>query len=611
MSKLSGAFLKHANEPYLFRQRVRILSGFVILFATLLFGRLLYLQVRHYSFYAQLAQQNYEGVSLLTPARGLIFDRNGRLLADNKPQTSLIVSLEQVKQLPALIQSLQSTLGIKLDILDVPRTYRRFEPIVLKHRLTEEEIARFELNQYRFPGVKLHTHWSRYYPLGKTFASIIGYIGRANEQDRILNHAMYYSANDKIGKAGIEQFYEAQLRGEKGYRYLEKNVRKRILRTIKQVPPKNGQDLYLTIDAKLQQFVQSSLGKHTGAVVVMDPRNGEILALVNNPSFNPNQLTQSVNVKKPQSQKSDLSNISFYNRAINGTYPPGSIMKPFISMGALNAQLLYPEDTIYDSGRFQLNSAGKIYRNIYHIAWGNTNLRKAIAVSSDIYFYKLSLKLGVKRIAQFLSQFGYGQPTGIDLPGENAGLVPTKEWKEKMFGGEDWYPGDTLNLGIGQGFMLATPLQMAVATSALAMSGQRWIPHIVLGARAATGEVKVMRPTALPPVKGPAITWQFIHDAMQAVVSEGSAHNAFKDVTYSVGAKTGTAQVFSLKPDQAYDPNTIAANLRDHSLFIAFAPLPHPEVALAIVLENSTLPASYVARRILDYYFKCKTNGST
>jgi len=601
MNKLSGAFLKQSNEPYVFKQRVIFIKIIISIVAIVFLARLFYLQILQYQLYAKMAQDNYEELSLLPAARGLIFDRKGILLARNRPQVSLLLLPDQAKQIPQTLTKLNLIVPLDKDKLTLNPLHYKNKPIVLKAQLTEEEIARIELHRYRFPGIYLHTYWSREYPLGSNVASLVGYISRINAEER-QSTAFPYSVYDHIGKSGVEQYYETDLRGIKGSNQLTTNVRKKVLRTIEHHSPINGHNLYLTIDTTLQKSIQMHMKKHTGAVVAINPTNGEILALVNNPSFDPNHLLQGLYSGYAQKLPTSPS-ISFYNRALNGYYPPGSIIKPFISFGALESGVLKPSDMIYDTGRFQLSPTGKVYRNIYNIAWGNTNLYKAIAISSDIYFYQLSLKMGVDRIKQVLDKFGYGKLTEIDLPGEGKGFIPSRDWKENLYE-ENWYLGDTLNLGIGQGFMLATPLQMAVSTCAIAMQGKRWKPHVTLGWQYPNGTVHLTHPQALSPLSGSIKTWKVIQDAMRAVVLEGSAQKAFQNAPYTLGAKTGTAQVFSLKSDQQYDPTVIPENLLDHSLFVVFAPFDKPKIVLAIVLENSRIPAAYLARKILDDYFK-------
>lgn len=597
--------LKHLpTEQRLFRRRVWVIGVILLFLVLVLLARLVYLQVWQYQRYKTMAQQNHIALVALSPRRGLIFDRHGTLLADNKAVYSLVLFPDQVDAISTRIAQLRRIVrleaNIEQQIVQQQRLRGRFSPIVLSQQLTEEEVAAFSLNHYHFPGIQVQSRLLRYYPLAAPFAAVVGYVGQVNEQEQ---HAtdFQYGMGDMIGKTGVEHYYEKILRGIQGYQQVEINVSGKRVRVLAQTLPIAGEQLYLTIDAGLQCAAQRALGRQAGAIVALDPRNGEVLALVSSPTFDPNIWMGQLSTRDYQKLKNNKGQ-PLYNRAVRGHYPPASIVKPFLGVGALKANVIRSTDTIHDTGQFQIMPEGRIYRNIYQIAWGETDLRKAIAVSSDIYFYQLSLKMGVDRIAESLGIFGYGKPTAIDLSGEASGLLPTRYWKRRTYG-EAWYLGDTVNLGIGQGFMLVTPLQMAVATGTLAMSGQRWQPHVLLGTQSTTRNFIAAPATALPKVVMQPRIWHFIHHAMQAVVKQGSAQFAFAGAPYTLAAKTGTAQVFSLKPNQHYDADQLTAQLRDHSLFIAFAPLDKPEIALAVVIENSLIPASRVARRVLDYYF--------
>lgn len=604
MSLLSNAFLKYTDEKIFFRRRMILIYFILMMLSISLFSRIFYLQVIQHALYVHLAQQNYEDFSWIKPIRGLIFDRNGVLLANNTPQINLVLIPNQVSNIKVLLDTLTKIISLnQKEVHHITtkflkaRKRRTMNSLVVRRNLLEKELAVFELNRYQLPGIKTEIHWSRNYPTGDLLSSVIGYMGRVSPQERYLEqNTFYYNNHDLYGKAGVEQYYESQLRGTQGYQQFVKDTSKKTLNNLSTSLPTNGNNLYLTIDVRLQTIVKNALDNQRGSVVVMNPTNGEILALVNNPTFDPPQtdLKTKASVRKP---------ISFYNRALRGSYPPGSIVKPFIGLGALKKGIVQPDDKIYDSGQFRLNPTGKVYRNIYNIAWGNTNLHKAISVSSDIYFYQLSLKMGVDRLEETLRSFGYGQLTHIDLPNEGSGLLKTKQWKKETYG-EDWYFGDTLNMGIGQGFLLATPLQMAVATSTLCMSGKRYKPHVLLGTQTPGGNIQVSSVQKLPTLHAPLSVWDYIQNAMANVVLEGSAKNAFKDVTYTLGGKTGTAQVYSLKPGELYDPKTVPEHLRDHSLFITFTPVKQPKIVMAIVLENSQIPAAYLARKILDAYFE-------
>lgn len=556
MVKLFKVLKNFSKEFQQFHRRVWVLGTALGLLALILWLRLIYLQVGQYPLYTTMARQNYVGLISLPPFRGLIFDRHGKLLADNKPEYHLVVSADQLNrpQINQLLINLRQFMTLEVNtpqqIEQQLHSRRRLDPIVLKSQLTEEEVARFSLCRYRFPEVRIQTAWKRYYPLGAPFATVVGYVDRVSEKARL--EANYYSVRDRVGKGGVEQFYEQRLRGEQGYLQVEMNVRGKVLRKLQRKAPVSGEHIYLTIDAELQQEAGRLLGpSQAGIIIALDPRNGEVLTLLSNPSFDPNQLIQ----KSPKVYQKLQESLGqpLYNRAVQGRYPPGSIIKPFLGAGSLETGL----------SNFQMD---------------------------------------VEDIVLSLSTFGYDQVSGIDLPGEREGLLPTRDWKYKRYG-ERWYPGDTLNLRMGQGFMLVTPLQMAVATGALAMLGQRWKPHVVLGWQSAdTGQTSPTPLKSLPPIKMKPSVWSIIQQAMAKVVKEGTARPYFKDVSYELGVKTGTTQVSSFNAGQTNVSKS--DKLRGHSLFIAFAPLHKPEIVLTIVLENSPVPAGYIARQLLDYYFK-------
>lgn len=594
------------QEHKLFKRRaIAILIGITVL-SSLLLSRLIYLQVFQHKLYTTLARQNQLGLVSIEPNRGLIYDRNGILLAENKPIFNLVITPDLVKKIEATIRQLSSF--IKIDAEDLKlfnrqrRLHHRFEPIPLRLKLNEEEVAKFSIERYRFPGVAIQAQMIRYYPQGPPFAAIVGHMGRINEKELQTVDLVNYSASDFIGKMGVEKYYEAQLHGTVGYQQVETNVHGQIVRILKQTRPIAGRSITLTIDSHLQKLAQQALGKQRGAIVALDPRNGEVLAFVSNPTFDPNLFVSGIRQHDYELLKNAPGN-PLYNRALRGAYHPGSTIKPFISTGALLDNVVTPTFTIHDTGEFQINGKGRIYHNFRRHAYGDVNLLKALTVSSDIYFYNLSLRMGISRIYTSLHRFGFGSPTDIDLFDESSGILPNPQWKKKYYN-TPWYAGDTLNCGIGQGFLLVTPLQLAFAVSTLAEWGERWKPHVVLSWRKADGTVNFTKPQRLEPVNLPQDILSFIRTAMQHVVNApgGTAGRFFPGVPYTLAGKTGTAQVYSLKNNERYDKKTVAARLRDNSLFIAFAPVDNPTLALAIVVQNSVTPAPQIARKLLDYY---------
>lgn len=606
MLKPINTFKNTHQEHKLFKRRaIAILIGITIL-SSLLLSRLIYLQIFQHKLYTTLARQNQLSLVSIEPNRGLIYDRNGVLLAENKPIFNLVITPDLVKNIGATIQQLSAF--IKIDAEDLKqfnrqkRLHHRFEPIPIRLKLNEEEVAKFSLEKYRFPGVAIQAQMIRYYPQGAPFASIVGYMGRINEKELQTLDPINYSASNFIGKTGVEKYYEAQLHGTVGYQQVETNVHGQIVRVLKQTRPIAGRNITLTIDSNLQKLAQQALGNQKGAIVALDPRNGEVLVFVSNPSFDPNLFVSGIRQHDYELLQNEPGN-PLFNRALRGTYHPGSTIKPFISSGALLDNVITPTFTIHDTGEFQINGRGRIYHNFRHHAYGDVNLLKALTVSSDIYFYNLSLRMGINRIYATLHRFGFGSPTGIDLPDEGNGILPNPEWKKKIYH-TSWYAGDTLNCGIGQGFLLVTPLQLAFAVSTLAEWGKGWKPHVVLNWRQSDGTVHFTRPQPLEPVHFPQAILSFIRTAMQHVVNApgGTAERFFPGVPYTLAGKTGTAQVYSLKNNERYDKKTVAARLRDNSLFIAFAPVENPTIALAIVIQNSVTPAPQIARKLLDYY---------
>ena len=607
MLKSLNRFKNTRQEHGLFKRRaLAILVGIGFLTAALL-GRLIYLQLFQHNLYTTLARQNQLGLIPVEPNRGLIYDRNGVLLAENKPIFNLVITPDLVSHVDETIAALSKIIKIDADDLKQferqRRLHHRFEPVPLRVKLTEEEVAKFSIERYRFPGVSIQAEMIRYYPRGNAFAAIVGYMGRINEKELQTVDPVNYSASNFIGKTGVEKYYEAQLHGTVGYQQVETNVHGQIVRVLRQTQPISGRSLTLTIDGGLQELAQRALGQQKGAVVALDPRNGEILAFVSSPSFDPNLFVSGIKQTDYDALKNAPGN-PLYNRALRGAYHPGSTIKPFISIEALRDNVITPSYTIHDTGEFQINGKGRIYHNFRRHSYGDVNLLKALTVSSDIYFYNLSMRMGISRIDSILQQFNFGTPIGIDLPDESGGVLPTPEWKKKSYG-ESWYPGDTLNCGIGQGFLLVTPLQLASAVSTLANWGERWKPHVVLSWRAGDGAVTSIEPERLNPIaEVPKPILNFIRTAMQHVVNApgGTAERFFPGAPYTLAGKTGTAQVFSMKNNERYDSKTIATKLRDDSLFITFAPVEEPKIALAIIVQNSVTPAAEIARRLLDHY---------
>lgn len=609
MSKLSN--IKNLTlEKRLFQRRLIVALVIVIILTGMLVLRLAYLQLFQHKVYATLSEKNYLELLPIEPNRGLIYDRNGVLLAKNVPVFSLDVVPDQVKDLPDTITALQQIIAISpTDLEQFYKAVKResgYEPIPLKFKLTDTEVARFSVEQYKFPGIIINARMIRSYPLGKTMVDVLGYVGRIDMQDLIQLNVADYSTSNFIGKIGVEKYYEQQLHGTIGYKQVEIDASGRPVRVVKTIPPIPGNNLYLTIDSKLQAVALKAFGKERGAVVAIQPETGEVLALVSSPSFNPNIFVVGISTKKFNALQNSAGR-PMYNRAIRGQFPMASTIKPFLALEGLDSGVITPNYTIFDPGWFQLPNTSHIYHDWQIHGHGRVNVTTAIIVSCDTYFYNLATMLGIQRIDDILSRFGFGRQTGIDLVGEASGLVPSPAWKMHAKG-VSWFTGDTVISAIGQGFMLTTPLQLASAAATLANRGMRFRPQVLLLQQTADGQIIKQQPIAEDPVMlNDKKAWGIIIKAMQGVVKSarpwGTARIRFGiNPKYTIAAKTGTGQVTSKYRDEdAYGNTNIPKRLRNHTLFIAFAPVKNPKIAIAVVVEHSPI-AGTVARKVLDYY---------
>ena len=589
--------------------RLKVLVYLLTTLSMVLMFRLAFLQCYQYKHFATLSLKNQISIIPIPPSRGIILDRNGEILAENRPVFVLEIIPERVPKLNDSIQKLQKLIPSISDD-DINRfhkernQHRKDSYIVLKTHLTLDEVAIFSSHQYQFPGIQLKAKPMRYYPLKKQMSHLIGYVGRINTEELKSIDNVNYQGTNVIGKIGIEKFYEDTLHGQVGYEEVETNVSGKVIRTLFKKPPISGQKIFLTIDSRLQSVAYKALKDLEGSAVLIDVSDGGILAMVSRPSFNPNLFTNGINSR-------DFNKLLFSNerplfhRAVRGLYPPASTVKPFVALAGLNKGVVVPQWAIYDPGWFRLPNVTHKYRDWKRTGHGVTNVKRAIMVSCDTYFYQLGAKLGIHSLSQMLSQFGFGKNTGIDLPEELSGLLPTPEWKvrqKKMV----WFPGDTIITSIGQGFMLASPLQLANATALLSQKGQGYQPHLL--AKTVDDD---NHETSFKPIKHDPILlenedyWSIVHEAMQAVIenNEGTGARFGRNAFYKVAGKTGTAQVFALSQND-HNKKTIITNkiLKDHSWFIAFAPVENPKVAIAVMVEHDTA-ASQVARQILDAYF--------
>ena len=600
----------HAGEAANFR--LRALLGFlVVAIATFVLGaRFGFLQVTSHEEFLTRSNANRIKPRPIVPARGLIYDRNGRLLADNVPAYRLEVVPEQVKDIDALLDELDDVMPLGPDELerfrDVYRAKRGFHPVPLKLRLTEAEVARFAVHRHRFPGVDVVPYLNRRYPYGDLFAHVVGYVGRIDEADLAkLPDPARYSGATHIGKGGIERFYEEKLHGQVGFEQVEINAEGRALRVLERIPAQSGEHLYLSIDADLQQAVVDSFAGQHGAAVAVDPRTGEVLALVSLPSYDANPFVNGIGRAEYAALLNDPAR-PLFNRVLMGGYEPGSTIKPFVGLAGLELGLRTPQDTTFSTGAFRLPNQAREYRDWRRGGHGHVNLREALAQSVNTYFYKLAVDIGIDGLSTYLAQFGFGKPTGIDLPGETSGVLPSREWKERVRH-QAWYPGETVISGIGQGFWVASPLQLAQATATLASGGHPHRLHLLRNTQAGFDAPLVPVVDDAPKVsivENPS-NLAAVVEGMVAVLHgpSGTARAYFADAPYRVAGKTGTAQKVTRKTDQVMDVNKLAFSLRHNALFVAFAPAEDPRIALLVVVEHGgsgSKAAAPVARRILD-----------
>jgi penicillin-binding protein 2 len=605
MSRLK--FKNYWIEGYLFSRRILVVAFFVGILLFALIARLVYLQIIQHKTYTTLSNENQLTLIPIDPNRGLIYDKHGVLLADNVPTFSLDIVPERVPHVQQMLRALQKIIHITPeDIKQFEKALKQKRPIdgvPLKLNLTEEEVARFYLVQYEFPGVHITGRLMRYYPLGDAFVSALGYVSRISEDDLTQLDATNYAASSYVGKIGIEKHYENLLHGHVGYQQIETNANGHTVRILKYLPPAAGVNLYLSLDSGLQKATEDALGDEQGAVVAIEPATGQVLAFVGNPRYDPNIFVRGVTTKEFRSLRMDVKK-PLYNRPLRGLYAPGSTVKPMVALQLLNEDVVSTDTTISDPGWFKLPNNPHIFNDWRKSGHGVVNLRRAITESCDVYFYTMGLRLGIDRLHDIESRFGLGSLTGLDADEELAGVAPSPAWKEKALK-QAWYPGDTVNASIGQGYTLVTPLQMAVATAVIANHGIRYKPRFVQKWQRSDGMLIEPKPIELPPVLLQGThDWSVVIADMRASVDSpsGTAHRTIANSNYTVAGKTGTAQVFRPKQYGDEDSPSIPKKYRSHSWFISFAPADKPRIALAVIVENHPHQAQIVARKILDYY---------
>ncbi len=606
-------FVNPQEELERFRGRLGFAAGFVLLCFALLLARFVWLQVVQHDYYQTRAEDNRISLVPITPNRGLIVDRNGVVLARNYSAYTLEIT-------PSKTGNLEQTIDGLAEIIDVqPKDRRRFrklmeesrnfESLPIRTRLTDEEVAKFIANRYRFPGVEIKARLFRQYPGGAFASHILGYIGRVNDKDiekiEEREQEANYRGTDHFGKTGLEQHYEFQLHGITGFEQVEVDAGGHAVRVLSRTPPVAGNQLTLTMDVELQRIAERAFGDRRGALVAIEPSTGGVLAMVSVPNYDPNLFVDGIDSQNWK-ELNESADKPMVNRALNGAYPPGSTFKPFMALAALTFGKRRPEQAIADPGFF--NFGGHTFRDDKKGGHGAVDMYKSIVVSCDTYYYVLANDMGIDNIADFMGRIGLGQRTGIDIAGESKGVLPSPQWKKERFKRPEqqkWYAGETISIGIGQGYNAYTPIQLALATATLANNGVMFRPHLVKHVTdTLTGEKTPVEPEPIRRLGLKQEHIDVIKHAMVGVNKEGTGARAFANAGYVAAGKTGTAQTFSYKGAE-HKTEHMQAHLRDHALFIAFAPADAPTIALAILVENGGFgaqAAAPIARQVLDYY---------
>jgi penicillin-binding protein 2 len=603
-------FKDNPVESHLFLGRI-IASFIIIIVLTIgLIIRLVYLQIAGHQHYSTLAKENSIKMEPTVPSRGIIYDNRGNILAENTQTYSLELIPEQISDLDSTLLKLQKLLELPDEKIEqfqkLRKRQKRFTGIPLLSNMTEEEIAKFAVVRPFFHGVDVHIRQSRNYPYGDLASHVVGYVGRINEDELKELPIAEYRGSTFIGKLGIEGSYESELHGITGYSEIETNVQGRPLKTLKEVDPVAGENLYLTLDMALQKTAYDALDTYTGAVVAIEIKTGGVLTFVSRPGFDPNPFVVGISNNAYQALQTSPDQ-PLYNRALRGLYPPGSTIKPFMAMAGLEYNTVSAQQTLFCPGSYQLPNSPHLYRDWKKSGHGSVNITEAITQSCDVYFYRLAGMLGIDRIHSFLQQFGFGEKTGIDLDEEKSGLLPSREWK---WGKKNqiWFPGETLIAGIGQGYHQVTPLQLARATATLANKGKIVTPHlvgkIVPEATIREAEITPKKTIPLNPANIKTVT-----DAMVNVIhsNRGTARSIGLDINYKIAGKTGTAQVINIKQNTSYNEHQIDKKNRDHALFIAFAPADNPKIAIAVIVENGGHGGSVaapIAAKVIKQYLR-------
>ena len=600
-------FKNYRREGRLFSERA-VFAGLVVVLALLgILGRMFYLQVEQHEHFTTLAQDNRVKLIPLPPTRGLIYDRNNQLLALNRPAFNLEIIPEKAGDIDAVLNKLGRLIALRPTDIErfekARKQHRRFESIPIKLDISNQEAALFAVNQHQFPGVSIRARLTRTYPEGNSLSHVVGYVGRISLEDLKRIDPSNYAGTTYIGKTGVEKSYEEILHGRVGFQQVEVNALGKTVRVLKETPPKPGKSLRLHLDSRLQKVALDAFGDFNGAAVAIDTNTGGVLALVSKPGYDPNPFVEGISSEEYQSLRSDPDK-PLFNRAIKGTYPPGSTVKPFMGLAGLELGTITRESTKYCPGFFQLPGHDHKYRDWKRGGHGKMDVDQAITQSCDVFFYSLAHEIGIDKLQSYLKQCHFGEKTGIDLVGEQRGIRPSREWKRKRYK-QVWFPGETVIMGIGQGYFQATPLQLAAATAAIANGGHYLEPRLVAelldeNSGTSTAVESVDHPIPLHNEQN----WNKVREAMTHVVEgrRGTARRIRND-DYRIAGKTGTAQVFTVAQDTEYNEEEVARHMRDHALFIAYAPVEDPRIAVAVIVENGGHGGSVaapIAKRIMD-----------
>lgn len=608
-------FKDFAAEEKLFLRRVIVAFDLVVVCFGVLIVNLYDLQIRQHQYYTTRSNENDIKMLPVAPTRGIIYDRNGIPLVRNITWYDISVTPYKIADMDALLRQLTPLVDLTPDDIaafhHALKSGSRYRPVVLKNALSDVEIARFSVNQFHFNGVTINSYEDRQYPYGAELAHVLGYVSKINDSDlKALDEkglAENYAADHNIGKQGIERYYENDLHGKTGYREVEVDNHGRIVRLLKNVPPVAGKDIHLTLDLHLQEYIESLLAGQRAAVLVEDPHDGSVLAMVSTPSYDPNPFVKGISHQDYGRLLHD-KDLPLINRVTQGLYPPASTVKPYIAMSALLNGVITPQTTFFGAPTWTLPGTQRHYRDWKKTGHGMLDVTKAIEESADTFFYQVAWMMGIDRINTMLGQFGYGKPTGIDLDEEYNGLLPSREWKERVHK-KAWYQGDTISVGIGQGYWIATPIQMVKAMVALINNGKVIAPHLLQSEVSGKAVMPWQAPQTETQIADAASPyWGLVRQAMfgMANAPNGTGYKFFHTAPYGIAAKSGTSQVFSLKENQTYNAKMIPIRLRDHVFYTAFAPYKNPKVAVALILENGGsdgVTAAPVMRQIMDHLF--------